>query len=68
MELLANSAGHDRRLSRNGQNPPIRDTSVCCRFEMSFHAASDEGIFAEDVLEARKQREEESRQVDCHKI
>ncbi|DBB06064.1 TPA: hypothetical protein ACH3X3_009634 [Trebouxia sp. C0006] len=32
-------------------------------FEMSFHAASDEGIFAEDVLEARKQREEESRQT-----
>lgn len=35
---------------------------------MSFHAASDKGIFAEDVLEARKQREEESRQVDCRKI
>jgi len=35
---------------------------------MSFHAASDEGIFAEDVLEARKQREEESRQVNCRKI
>lgn len=35
---------------------------------MSFHAASDEGIFAEDVLEARKQREEESRQVICRKI
>ncbi|DBA72362.1 TPA: hypothetical protein ACH3X2_010515 [Trebouxia sp. C0005] len=40
-------------------------------FAMSFHAASDEGVFAEDVLEARKQREEESRQtwfMNVHKL
>ena len=38
---------------------------VCCRFHMTYHAASDEGIFATDMLEARKQREEESCQVQC---
>lgn len=34
-----------------------------CRFELSFHPASDAGIFPTDILQARKEREAESLQV-----
>ena len=33
---------------------------MLCRFQLSFHSASDEGIFPDDVLEARLAREGQS--------
>lgn len=35
-------------------------TASSCRFQLSFHAASDEGVFPVEVLEARLAREAES--------
>ena len=37
-----------------------RGTARACRFRLSFHAASDSGIFPPEVLAARRQREAES--------
>ncbi|KAA6421565.1 MAG: hypothetical protein FRX49_08509 [Trebouxia sp. A1-2] len=53
-----------------GSNQWLGNPGHFSGFERSFHAA-DEGIFAEDVLEARKQREEESWQtgfMNVHKL
>ena len=36
-------------------------------FQLSFHAAADEGTFSADVLSARKQREAQSLQVNAIK-
>ncbi len=44
-------------------NSPHTLFGLLCRLDLSFHLASDKGLFAADVLEARKQREAESLQV-----
>ena len=46
---------------------PVSKTFIrmCCRFDLTFHSASDAGIFPDDILQARQEREAESLQVLC---
>lgn len=48
---------------RDSGHSPHRSEGACCRFSLDYHAASDGGVFPDEVLEARTAREHQSLMV-----